>query len=127
MSRTVPNQATANDALIDSNGRILAVNRNWSNFGRANGLELINDGIGVSYLDFCSGPEGSRVRFKLEQLLSGASRSVAEFYHCHSAEERRWCCMIAHATPGFGSVGFVVSHLDISRIVFEAGWGDLRD
>ena len=49
----------AHIAVIDRQGKILAVNRAWVAFARANGADDLNStGIGVNYLDVCRSASG---------------------------------------------------------------------
>src|SRR5262245_27811390 len=118
------NQATldsleANIAVLDRDGKIIAVNEDWRRFARENGGAAIADSVGINYLNVCR-----RAREKgngqieatldgIRAVLDGARPSFMLEYPCHSPSENRWFLM--SVTPlGGERGGVVVSHTNIT-------------
>jgi two-component system, LuxR family, sensor kinase FixL len=119
--RSVFASPVANIAVLDGNGRILAVNAAWQRFAQANGgSTLIQSSVGVNYLDICraaveSGDElaGEALR-GLQEVMDGTKTVFSLEYPCHSPSEERWFQMTvtpAHLEGG----GVVVAHLPITE------------
>ena len=105
---------SANIAIIDQSGRILAVNEAWRRFARDNDMDPDAVSIGSNYLAVCDGALGeetpSAFAAGIRNVLD-ATDSVFEIeYPCHSPNENRWfngrvtafgmpparCAVIAH-------------------------------
>ena len=74
-------------AILDSSGKILAVNDTWREFARANGLCLPNEGVGANYLQYCA---DSQFKKDLEAFLAGRRDLLTLVYPCHSPSGKRW-------------------------------------
>jgi len=123
-NNTVLNSVLAQIAVIDREGRIIAVNDAWSRFSAANispaGNQPMNTGIGVNYLDICRSAEGpfsegaADACEGIASLLEGRAESFTLEYPCPSQEAERW--FLLTATPlRSSSGGAVVSHVDITQ------------
>ncbi|MGM9319426.1 sensor histidine kinase [Deinococcus aquaticus] len=83
-------------AIIDERGRIVAVNRAWTEFMHENAGTPDTSGIGASYVDACEraqglcSDEGPLVAQGLRAVLSGQQASFSLEYPCHSPTEQRW-------------------------------------
>jgi two-component system NarL family sensor kinase len=65
---------TANVAILNDEGKIIAVNDAWIQFADFNELELENYGLGLNYVSVCEGlnaPEASEARQGVRDLLAG--------------------------------------------------------
>jgi PAS domain S-box-containing protein len=109
------------DALcvVDATGRILAVNRAWTEFAVANGGDPARAGPGVNYLDVCdagrsSCPGAVEAADGIRAVLLGTRDFFAIEYPCHGPEGDRWFAM--RVTPrALGSErGAVIIHIDIT-------------
>jgi DNA-binding CsgD family transcriptional regulator len=78
-------------AILDNSGRILAVNDTWTEFARANGLCLPNEGVGADYLQYCA---DSQFKADLEAFLAGGRDLLTLVYPCHSPSGKRWFSLI---------------------------------
>ncbi|WP_162141317.1 response regulator [Paucidesulfovibrio longus] len=114
------NSLSAHVALLDEQGRILAVNRAWKRFAALNGGDPAQLGAGVDYLRICKGaldseedPYASVALDGLRKVLRGELEEFRLHYPCHSPTRERWFLM--QATPISGGNGVVVSHLDVSE------------
>ncbi|WP_372624849.1 PAS domain S-box protein [Falsiroseomonas sp.] len=116
----------AHVALLDSEGRILAVNEAWRRFGDRNGLICPESCIGRSYIEACDAaaaagePEGAAVAAALRELLAGQHGRVERDYGytCDApGGEERWFRLVAApaSVNGDGAGGAVVMHLDITE------------
>ncbi|MGI9325742.1 MAG: response regulator [Pseudomonadales bacterium] len=113
----------AHIAIIDSQGKILAVNEGWRSFGMANGLANESFCVGVNYLTVCESakldPEVRTITKGIRSILGGSTDSFSFEYPCHSPGVERWFKMRARAVPGYPHFA-LVSHEDITeRVVLE--------
>ncbi|MBS1162080.1 MAG: diguanylate cyclase/phosphodiesterase with sensor(s) [Proteobacteria bacterium] len=110
---------TAQIAVLDRTGVIVAVNAAWRRFAAENGAEPGYAAIGRAYLDICQSALGD---FQKEAapagegilaVLEGRLPSFSLDYPCHSPSVQRWFTMAA--TPlAMPSQGVVVTHTDIT-------------
>lgn len=111
---------SANIAVLDAAGEILAVNLCWQKFADANQMDNASLGIGANYLDVCrvAGLDPN-ARAALDGLLSVMRGHLSSFYHeypCHSPQEKRWFAL--RASPLVDYPDFVVvSHENITERV----------
>ena len=107
------NALTANIAVLDAGGTIVAVNAAWKRFAAANGGP---DCVGASYLDVCEAarddPIAAAARDAVRAALAGEIEERAIEYPCHSPDEERW--FILRVTRLVGQEGVVVAHEDIT-------------
>ncbi|QTN27537.1 EAL domain-containing protein [Rhodoferax sp. AJA081-3] len=114
------NALPAHIALLDAQGRIVAVNTAWCRFGNANSLTGPVPGLGLNYLDLCDGAEGldsapaHAAAAGIRSVLHAQAPSFTMEYACHAPTEPHWFQM--SVTPLFEDHpnGVVVMHLDIS-------------
>jgi PAS domain S-box-containing protein len=108
-------------AIIDESGTIVAVNKAWRDFARANGVAGQNYAEGASYLRVCDSAtgeySGEAAPFAegIRSVLSGRRETFELEYPCHSPSERRW--FIARVTP-FAAGGprrAVIAHENITE------------
>jgi signal transduction histidine kinase len=92
----VPDSLTAEIAVLDRDGVIVAVNDAWVQFAEENSGDSETIGVGVNYLDICRGATGEdallaeRACRGIEQVIDG-SRDVFQLeYPCHCKNEQRW-------------------------------------
>jgi two-component system, cell cycle sensor histidine kinase and response regulator CckA len=87
---------SANSALLDDQGTILAVNQTWRDFAVENGGRAYAVPEGSNYLAVCDmaeGPDAETARqfaAGLRQVASGQIPSFELKYACHSPEKKRW-------------------------------------
>jgi PAS domain S-box-containing protein len=114
------NALSANIAVINSEGTIVATNSAWQEFS------VNNDGIpdrtneGVNYLKVCEETSGegmekcSEITAGIKQILRGVADQYLNEYSCHCEEEKRWfqvrVTKFAEMVPPL----LVVSHLNIT-------------
>lgn len=116
---------SANIAVLDASGEILAVNLGWQEFADANQMDsaaLL--GIGANYLSVCRAaildPSARAALYGIRHVMKGRLRSFYHEYACHSPWEKRWFAL--RATPLLDYPTFVVtSHENITDRILAAG------
>ena len=112
---------SAEVALLNASGTIVAVNRAWRDFARQNGYQSDDAGVGSNYLEICDSAEGPSshearsVASGLRAVLNGEESSTHVEYPCDSPDEQRWFQVRA---SGFGWQGrrfAVVSHESLTE------------
>jgi diguanylate cyclase (GGDEF)-like protein len=113
-------------AVLDAQGKVVAVNERWKRFARDNGGEGARCYVGGDYLAACEaaakhGDEAAgRVLSALRELLGGTRGFFQVEYPCHSPTERRWFTVHLSSFTHDGQVFVVTSHEDITaRIAVE--------
>lgn len=120
----------AHIAVLDHDGRIVAVNASWRRFARENGHPG-DQGIaaGADYVQVCrraiaAGDLLARDALEgIEAVLSGSRQQFVLEYPCHSPARQRWFLMhvvpapsaLGHAANATQRRGAVITHLDISQ------------
>ena len=107
-------------AVMDFEGRIVAVNELWRQFGRENGgAENLGLVEGANYLEVCRRAEQAgepltgRVLRGLEDLVAGRRERFGLECPCHSATRPRWFELQARRRPELG--GLLLVHTDITE------------
>jgi diguanylate cyclase (GGDEF)-like protein len=111
--------------VVDSDSKIVAVNRAWKIFGAENSASLNRSGVGIYYLDVCGcasglgSDEAAPFAAGLRSVLEAKTELFQMEYPCHSPSENRW--FLGRVTPlKVDQGGAVISHLNITaRKVFE--------
>ncbi len=112
---------TAHIAILDDKGAIIAVNKPWEDFAKANGLASGTASIGANYLAVCdrsAGPyseEGTVVAAGIRAVLGGVIPRFASEYPCHSPSEQRWFIVRVTPFPGQGHRRAIVAHENITE------------
>jgi len=108
-------------AILDSTGRILAVNAAWRRFAEANGLGASRCGPGVNYLAVCDSATGEEsagsaaAAAGIRRVLSGAAAAFRLEYPCLSRDGQRWFAMRVRAFRHEGATLALVGHKDITE------------
>jgi PAS domain S-box-containing protein len=122
-ARSTVNALSAHIAILDANGRILAVNEAWRRFAAEN--KLANSQAPcvceeANYLEVCveaerrGCDEAGEFLQGLLAVLSGQRDSFEMEYTCHSPEENRWFAGRVTRFAGEGPRRAVVAHENIS-------------
>lgn len=116
-------------ALVDGEGRIVAVNRDWWSFALSNeyvdSVDQQGFGLGSNYLDICETASGAcsdgagRVAVGLRDVLSGRLENFSFEYPCHSPRQKRWFKCLIRRFPSAGATGplALVLHVDVTEQV----------
>jgi len=109
-------------AVIDTNARIVWVNRAWMRFAEENGGAATSLGPGCNYLTACensaSGGDtlAASAAAGVRKVISGEHRHFALEYPCHAPGERRWFLMsVTPVADDARSRRAVITHHDITQ------------
>lgn len=111
----------AHIALVDAEGRILAVNESWRRFSVANVLRSPDYGVGTNYLEVCEraagdcADEAGTAAQGIRRVLSGDLDQFALEYPCHGPDEQRWFRLMVTPLRAHGHEGAVVMHLNVTE------------
>ena len=111
-------------AVVEPDGRILAVNEPWRRFalenGPAPGRPAPATGVGSNYLEVCrtgagvaTEDDGATADAGIRAVLDGRLPSFTLEYPCHSPTQQRWFTMTV--TPLGAGAGAVITHTDITQ------------
>ncbi len=119
-------------AVLDEEGRIIAVNRAWRSFAEANGSQDSSHFVGASYTAVCGA--AARVDAMAASVLEGI-RAVRDGrqdlfvleYPCHSPTTERWFILrVTRCTAGERNF-LIVAHSDITdRVCAERALRDAK-
>lgn len=113
------NSLTGHIAVLDQDGKIVAVNEAWKHFARNNGDPPVSRiGIGANYLAVCrqaaaGDPEVESVLSGVQAVLDNRQDTFSCEYACHAPDEQRWFEM--HVTRLGDGPGVVIAHENITR------------
>ena len=119
--KDILNSLPAHIAVLDEEGRILAVNEPWLQFARTNGNPLVDKiGVGASYVEVCQealrqrDPYAKMAVDGLNSVLSGSQSRFSMEYPCDAPDCDRWFTMeiLVPASSGHGAI---VAHTDITE------------
>ncbi|TWJ03497.1 PAS domain S-box-containing protein [Mucilaginibacter frigoritolerans] len=108
-------------ALLDENGSIVDVNESWKKFGKQNGLQLNDYGIGSNYIaisDSANGGdelEGRNIAEGIKQVISGEKMQFSMEYPCHSPTHKNWFQVLVSPLTEKNNKGAVVLHNNITE------------
>jgi len=108
---------TANVAVLDGAGEIVAVNDAWVQFATFNDFQLENHGVGANYLAFCDGlgtPDAVAVAAGLRALLAGGPGPFRFEYVMPTEIGPIWAKMSAVRLGKTEQPFLIVAHEDIS-------------
>ncbi len=125
LTHAILDSVSAQIAVLDKSGTIVAVNQAWQRFAQDNsnqpGTAAPNTGIGTNYLTVCQPGTGAPADAQAERACAGIravlAGEISDFsleYPCHSPTEQRWFSL--NVTPLAATRGgAVVCHADISE------------
>jgi two-component system, NtrC family, sensor histidine kinase KinB len=125
LTQAVINSLSAHICVLDENGTIIAVNKAWQDYTRANGGDPNKTGVGSNYLDTCkpNPDQGRGFIYDLYQgllsVMNGTSDLFETEYPCHSPDNQGW--FIERITPlitdkpTVGPRRVVISHENITE------------
>ncbi|MBN1581734.1 MAG: PAS domain-containing protein [Anaerolineae bacterium] len=112
---------SANIAVLDQVGEIVAVNASWRRFGQENGLVWQDDGIGRNYLAILDAPsaatssDATEAARGIRDVIAGQRDHYLQEYPCHSPTEQRWYAMSVTRFESCEGVRAVVSHENVTE------------
>ncbi len=119
---SILNSLSANIAVLDAQGIIIAVNNAWRQFGEQDNVsENPYCQVGTSYFDVCQKSfnedklnEAIQIQYGIMGVLAGTLKCFELEYASHSPTEQRWFLMTVVPFCG-AKLGVVVSHEDITQ------------
>lgn len=85
---------SAHIAILDREGRIVAVNAAWRSFAEENGFSRFDQLLGRPYLEACAEarPKCGQKAFAagLQAVMDGKAQEFRVEYACHCSQQRRW-------------------------------------
>ena len=100
LKKSITNALSANVAVLDETGRILAVNKHWLQFAENNRGDRSILAVGTDYLEICrraidsDNDEYARLALDgIEAVMRGERDFFSLEYPCHSPYEERWFFM----------------------------------
>lgn len=125
--QSVLDALTSHIAIIDENGKIVAVNRVWRKFGEENGLQMPNACIGANYLKICDTAKGrdSEEAAQVAEIIRKVQRDeipeAIVIYPCHSPTEQRWFQLkISKFMIGKGDIILIHQNISARKIAEES-------
>ena len=120
-ARNVLDSLSAQIAVLDEKGVIVAVNEAWKRFAMENGGDCEGVYVGENYFSVCqtaiNSPKNELAAAALQgirSVMNGAQSSFSLEYPCHSATEQRWFCMNVRPL-GERQAWVVVAHENITE------------
>ncbi|CAN5226777.1 hypothetical protein BH10PSE3_BH10PSE3_21650 [soil metagenome] len=107
----------ANIALLNGEGKIIAVNDAWAQFAEVNGLSMDSLGLGINYISFCEdlGTSAATSAAKgLRGLLAGDTEPVRIEYEVPLPAGSMWARMTAKRLGAKDKPLLIVAHEDIT-------------
>ncbi len=123
VQKSVLDALPANIAILDMDGRIVAVNEPWGRFAAENHLAAKAVGVGCNYIQICetawgeSAEEALDIAAGIRAVIHGQQHEFTLVYACHSPEEKRWFRVLVTPLDAGGSRGAVVMHLNVTETV----------
>lgn len=120
-ARSTVDALSANIAILDAAGHIIAVNRAWQEFAQENGGHTETTGEGANYLTLCQSVHGleadeaRRFGAGILKVINGELDFYTQEYACHSPTVQRWFVGRVTRFPGRGSRRTVVAHENITE------------
>ncbi len=111
---------SANIAILDESGTIVAVNASWRRFADENGLNWRDYGVGRNYLAVAEAASGVSDEGALQaaqgirELIAGQRDQLYLEYPCHSPDKKRWFEMRATRFCTSEGIWLVTAHEDIT-------------
>ena len=124
-NRSILDSVSAEIAVLDPQGVILAVNRPWQSFALENGIEpgqpAPGTEVGTNYLAVCRAGAGMTADADavnagngIRAVLNGTQTDFQLEYPCHSPTQQRWFSMNVRRLEPDGR-GAVITHTDITK------------
>lgn len=108
-----------NIAVLEADGRIIAVNEAWRRYGKQRGLRLRDAGVGSNYLAITEvaareDATAAAVAAALSSIAAGEEERFSCEYPCHGPDERRWFIVRLTRFELEGRPRIVAAHMDIT-------------
>ncbi|MEP7338655.1 MAG: PAS domain S-box protein [Acidobacteriota bacterium] len=120
LARSTLDALSLHIAILDQAGTIIAVNRAWREFARANGAVDKKVSEGANYLAICDSAQNERSAAAtfaagIRVVIAGKQERYAAEYPCDSPDEKRWFIGSVTRFFGFRAVHVMVAHENITE------------
>ena len=121
-NRATLDALSAQVAVLEATGNIVATNRAYRDFAEANETSWQTVSEGSNYLTICDraaatgDADAAAAARAIRQVLAGEHESWVHEYPCHSADEQRWFYCRVTKFPGEGAVHVAVAHENITAM-----------
>lgn len=122
LARTIFDSLSANIAILDDKGVIMATNRAWQRFAGNNNMEGDFDSIGYNYIEICENSTGEdadtgrRAAEGIRKVINGDLKEFLMDYPCHSPTRKHWFYMRVVMLADPNSLKVIVSHEEITAL-----------
>ena len=122
LARTIFDSLSANIAILDHNGVILATNRAWQRFAGKNNMEKDFDSVGYNYLEICENSTGEdaetgkKAAEGIRKVIDGDLKEFLMDYPCHSPIQKHWFYMRVVLLADPDSIKVIISHEEITAL-----------
>lgn len=117
-ARATVDALSAHIAIVDLNGKIIAVNRAWREFAQQNFANPESVLEGANYLTTCDAATASKdaqaVAAAIRSIIAGKRMEFSLEYPCHSSAIQRWFVVRVTRFQGDGPLRVVVAHENIT-------------
>ncbi len=117
LHESILDSIAANIALLNGEGKIIAVNDAWAQFAESNGLSMDNFGLGTDYISLCEGLDScaaTSVAEGLRGLLAGDTEPLRIEYEMPLPVGSMWARMTAKRLGPPDKPLLIVAHEDIT-------------
>jgi two-component system NarL family sensor kinase len=117
LHESILDTVTANVAILNDEGEIIAVNDAWMQFVEFNELSVENYGIGLDYISFCeslNAPDASEARQGVRDLLAGEPGPLRYEYQIGLTNGPIWIRMTATRISRDDRTLVLLTHEDIT-------------
>lgn len=114
LPESVLDTVTANVAILNAEGEIIAVNDAWARFAEFNALPVENHGLGLNYVGFCDRLGAGEAAVGLRGLLAGEPGPFRHEYQMDLANGPLWARMTATRVSSDGRTLVIVAQEDIT-------------
>ncbi len=108
-------------AVLDENGKIIAVNAAWRQFSKENEGTAVSCGVGANYLEVCEAATGDwaeeapLIAHGIREVMAARHHDFCLEYACNSPKEERWFNVCVTRFGDEGPVRVAVAHENITN------------
>jgi two-component system, sensor histidine kinase len=120
-ARSTVDALSANIAILDETGRIIAVNQAWREFAGASQTDPETISEGANYIDLCHSVQGTQAEAArklangIVKVINGEMDVYSQEYACHAPEKNAWFSGMVTRFPAREGKRVVVAHENITE------------
>jgi len=123
LNKAILDALSASIAILDSEGNIVNVNKQWIDFGVSNDMPHDYDCVGINYFDICENADGFSCGYRADEaakgissVINGKNEDFNMVYECSSPQTQRWFEMRVTKVANLTPAKVVVSHENITTL-----------